>query len=73
VELEINSREKQILTTALRVFEEYATDSAEAASIYSLRQKIEALKPMDRRIALMDEEGRLFVDGEEMNASELGL
>lgn len=71
--IEINSLEKQMLIAGLRLLEAQSVDVVEAGKISQLLQKIEFLKPSDRRIAVMDEEGRLFVEGEEMSPSELGF
>lgn len=73
MELNIDSTEKQILISALRLLEGYSVDSVESGKIYSLRQRIEQLKPKDRRISVMDDEGNFYVDGELMTPSELGF
>ena len=73
MELKIDSAEKQILISALGLLEAYSTDSVEAGKISNLRQRIEWLKPKDRRIVVMDEEGNLYVDNELMEPSELGF
>lgn len=70
--LQIDSVEKNILIAALRLLESTSNDTVEAEKIYTLLCRVEALKPLER-IALMNEEGDLFVDGEKMTPSELGF
>lgn len=69
--LELNSTEKQILVTALRLLESYSVDSIETGKIQNLQQRIEWLKPDDRRIAHMDDSGNLYVDDEPMTWEDL--
>ena len=71
--LEINSTEKQILITALRLLEAHSIDSIEVGKIGDLRQRIEWLKPEDRRIVHMDDSGNLYVDDELMTWEDLDL
>lgn len=71
--LEINNTERQILLTALIQFHKVSTDSRESAKIGNLINKVENLIPEDRRIAYMDEEGNLYVDGVKVTESDLGL
>ena len=71
--LEVSSLEKKILINALRLFEAQSVDVIEVGKISDLRLRVESLKPANRRIAVMDEEGQLFVEGEEMTPYELGL
>jgi len=77
--LNIDSLEKEIIINGLLALEKWSTDSIEMGKIYELRQKVEAIKPTSRairhptRIFLMDEEGRFWVDGQEINPSELGF
>lgn len=71
--LEINSTEKQILITALRFLESQSVDSIETGKIQNLQQRIEWLKPDDRRIVHMDDSGNLYVDDELMTWEDLDL
>ena len=71
--LEVSSLEKKILINALRLFEEQSVDVIEVGKISDLRLRVESLKPVDRTISTMDEDGCFWVDGEEMTPSELGF
>ena len=74
--LEIDSTEKQILVTALRLLENQSVDSVEAGKIYNLSQRIELewlKKPNDHRVVTMDDSGNLYVDDDLMTWEDLGL
>ena len=73
MKLELDSTEKQILITALRLLEAHSVDSIEVGKIGNLRQKIEWLKPDDRRIVHMDDSGNIYVDDELMTWKDLDL